>query len=79
MIRYLKDNPRALDPETIQLLSGVLSDAWLVVEANQAAFRIDGNAGAVRKTLAKHIVELAKHGERDPQGLIASSLARLKL
>ena len=26
MAQYLKDN--ALDPETIQLLSGVLDDAW---------------------------------------------------
>jgi hypothetical protein len=70
MIRYLKENPKALDSETIQLLSGVLDDAWRVVKANLAAFRINGNAGAVRETLAKHIVELTKHGERDPQRLI---------
>jgi hypothetical protein len=78
MIRYLKESPEALDPETIQLLSGVLDDAWRVVKANLAAFRIDGNAGAVRETLAKQIVEFAKYGERDPQRLIALSLARLR-
>ena len=57
MAQYLKDNPKALDPETIHLLSGVLDDAWDVVEANETAFMIDGDAGAARRTLAKHIVE----------------------
>ena len=76
MAQYLKDN--ALDPETIQLLSGVLDDAWDVVEANETAFMIDGDAGAARRTLAKHIVELAKQGERDRQRLIELPLARLK-
>ena len=78
MVQYLKDNPKPLDPETIQLLRGVLDDAWDVVEANEAAFMIDGDAGAARQTLAKHIVELAKQGERDRQRLIELPLARLK-
>jgi hypothetical protein len=43
MLRYLKDNPTAFDPEAISIVSGALDDAWQVVEANKTAFRIDGD------------------------------------
>jgi len=79
MLRYLKDNPAAFDSDTISILSGALDDAWQVVEANKPAFKVDGNADGARQTLAKHIVDMAKQGERDRQRLIEDALARLKL
>jgi len=79
MNRYLKDNPTEFDPATIHILSGALDDAWLVVEANKATFKIDGNVDGARQMLAKHIVAMAKQGERDRQSLIEGALARLKL
>jgi hypothetical protein len=79
MLRYLKDDPAAFDPEAISILSGALDDAWQVVEANKAALRMDGHPEAARNALAKHIVDMAKQGERDRQRLIEGALARLKL
>ena len=79
MIRYLKENPTAFDPETITLLCGALDDAWRVFEANKTAFKVDGHTDDARQALAKHIVSLAKQGNRDRQRLIAGALSRLKL
>jgi hypothetical protein len=79
MRQYLTDHPGAFDPETISILSGVLDDAWQVVEANKTAFRMDGHPEAARNALAKHIVDIAKQGERNRQRLIDGTLARLKL
>jgi hypothetical protein len=78
MLRYLKD-PAAFDPETISILSGALDDAWQAVEADKTAFRMDGHPEAARNALAKHIVDMAKQGERDRQRLMEGALARLKL
>jgi hypothetical protein len=78
MLRYLKDLA-AFDPETISILIGALDDAWQAVEANNTAFRMDGHPEAARNALAKHIVDMAKQGERDRQRLIEGALARLKL
>jgi hypothetical protein len=78
MLRYLKDHSIAFDPETISILSGALDDAWQVVQANRAAFRVDGNPEGVRNALAKHIVGMAKQGERDRQRLMESALVELK-
>jgi hypothetical protein len=77
--QYLMDHPGAFDPEAISILSGALDDAWQVVEANKAALRMDGHPEAARNALAKHIVDIAKQGERDRQRLIEGALAALKL
>ena len=79
MRAYLKDHPTAFDPETVGVLSGALDDAWRQVEADKATYKVDGHAEATRETLAKHIVDMAKRGERDPQRLILGALARLRL
>jgi hypothetical protein len=78
MRQYLKDHPTAFDPETIAILSAALDDAWEVIEANPA-FKIDGHAESARNALAKHIVDMAKQGERDRPGLTEGALARLRL
>jgi hypothetical protein len=69
---------RAIDPDTIHILSGALEDAWRVVKANKPAFKIDGNGDDARQMLAKHIVDMAKQGERDRQHLIEGALTQLK-
>jgi hypothetical protein len=79
MIRYLKENSIAFDPQTISLLSGVLDDAWRVVEANKTTFRIDGHADDARQALARHIINMARQGNRDRQRLIEGALSRLRL
>jgi len=76
---YLKNHPAAFDPDTISILISALDDAWRVVEANKVAFKIDGHADGARQALAKHLVDMARQGERDRQRLIAGALTRLKL
>jgi hypothetical protein len=77
--QYLMDHPGAFDPETISILSGALDDAWQMVGADKAAFRMDGHPEGARNALAKHIVDIAKQGERDRQRLIEGALAALRL
>ena len=79
MREYLKNDPAAFDPQTISILIGALDDAWQVIEANKAAFKLDGHADGARQALAKHTVDMAKQGERDRHSLIEGALARLKL
>jgi hypothetical protein len=77
--QYFTNHSAAFDPETISILSDALDDAWQVVQANKTAFGIDGHPEGARQALAKHIIELAKQGERDRQRLIEGALAALKL
>jgi hypothetical protein len=79
MLRYLKDHPAVFDPDTVDLLCGALDDAWQIVEANKATFKLDGQAEGARTALAKHIVEMAKNGERNRLRLIEGALTQLLL
>jgi hypothetical protein len=50
-----------------------------VVEAIKAAFKIDGGIPrSARQALAKHIVNMAKQGERDRQRLIEGAWRNFK-
>jgi len=72
--QHVKLHPAVFDPGTIHILSDALDDAWQVVQANQSKFKIDGDAEAARTLLAKHIVDMAKNGERDRQCLTEGAL-----
>jgi hypothetical protein len=76
MIRYLSENSEYFDPETLDVMIRALDEAWERAQANGAL--LDSQAGSARTTLAKHIVEMARQGERDPQYLIEGALVRLK-
>jgi hypothetical protein len=78
MRQYLREHPAAFDPETIAILSDALDNAWNSVEANKRAYKLDGHAEGARQALARHLVDIATQGERDPQRLIDGALARLK-
>jgi hypothetical protein len=77
MIRYLSENPEFFDPETLGVLIRALDEAWERFQGSGG--RLDGRAGAARTVLAKHIVEMAREGERDRQRLVESALLRLRL
>jgi len=79
MLRFLRDHPAAFDPETIDVLSDALDQAWRQVEADKDTYKIDGHAQDARNVLARSIVDMAKQGERDPQRLISGALAQLRL
>jgi hypothetical protein len=76
MRRYLRDHPAAFDPETIRIMSDALEDAC---QQAHALYKIDENAKEAREGLAKQIVHLATHGERDYRRLVQGALERLKL
>jgi hypothetical protein len=78
MIRYLKNNPAAFNPETVRLLGNALDESWRQVQADKT-YKIDGNSDGARDMLAKHIVEMAKLGEMDQQRLVQGALDRLRL
>ena len=77
MIRYLSENPEYFDPETLDVMIRALDEAWERFEGSEG--RLDGLAGAARDVLAKHIVDMARQGERDRERLIEGALLRLKL
>jgi hypothetical protein len=77
MISYLSKNPEYFDPETVDVMIRALDEAWERVQVSGARF--DGQTRAARNVLAKHIVDMARQGERDRQRLIAGALRRLKL
>ncbi len=77
MIKYFGDYPGAFDSEQIGLMSKALDRAWKAVQASKASYALGDEAEQARAALAKHIIEAAKQGERDPRRL--SEAARISL
>jgi len=78
MIRHIRNEPAVFSPDTIRLLSGALDEAWESANVDQV-FPIEDHEIAVRDLLARHIIDLAKKGERDRARLVESALYRLRL
>jgi hypothetical protein len=55
----------SFDPETINLLSGAFENAWRRVQATGNRLARPGYANVMREVMAKYILNLAQHGERD--------------
>jgi len=72
----LNERTRAFSPETISILDRALDGAWQSLENKS---QLNGNLESARTVLAKHIVDMAKNGERDHQRLIDPALARFRL
>jgi hypothetical protein len=73
---HVSEEPTVFHPETLHILGSALDDAWQRLEVR---VHFNGSGDAVRTILAKHIIAMAKQGERDRQRLIEGALARLKL
>ena len=74
MLVYLKKHPAVFNAEEVRVLTAAFDQAWQLMEASGAKFETDSHAEKVREVLAKHIIEAAKQGERDPQRLIEAAL-----
>jgi hypothetical protein len=59
----------AFDPEAVEMLSAALETAWRRIKKSNSAFARPAYARAMREVVARHIVEIAKQGVRDPQRL----------
>lgn len=78
MLRYLHTHDISFDPSTIAILSAALDEAWRQVEADRT-YQLNGNVEGARDALAKHIINMAAQGMRDPERLVLGALARLRL
>jgi hypothetical protein len=67
----------AFDPAVIGILEDAFEDAWRRVQASKAPYGTDEYAAAGRTILARHIIQAAKAGERDPRWLADSALLYL--
>ena len=76
MINFSPPRGEAFSPEIIRIMGDALDNAWVRLRTG-APF--NGSADAARTVLAKHIIDIAKQGERDPQRLTQGALARLTL
>jgi hypothetical protein len=74
---YLKEHPGAFDPDEIRILVAAFDKAWESVQASGAIVDTDTRTESARAILAKHIIEAAKHGERDQGRLRDGALVAL--
>ena len=65
------------DPEAINILVGAFDDAWQSLTASGAPFAEERYRDNARLILAKHIIELARLGERDKRRLTEGALLEL--
>ena len=79
MRTFLRNEPEAFDPDTIDIMAVALDEAWRQVQADKATYQINGDAEGARDALAKHIVNLVRQGEHDVLVLLRGALDRLKL
>src|SRR5262245_8022551 len=79
MIRHIRNEPGAFSPDLIRILSIALDEAWQSANAEQLSISLEHHEIAVRDLLARHIIDMAKKGERDRARLVENALYRLKL
>jgi hypothetical protein len=73
---HVSEQSTTFNPETLHILGNALDAAWQHLEI---CVRLNRSGDAIRTILAKHIIAMAKQGERDGQRLTEGALARLKL
>jgi hypothetical protein len=56
-------------PADVRILVAAFDDAWRSLLASGLTFESDRELKAVRDTLARHIIEQARYGERDQRRL----------
>jgi hypothetical protein len=64
-------------PEIMMMLASAFESAWDSVKVSGSPLGADGNAAATREILAKHIIEMARRGERNPKRLVEDAIAHL--
>ena len=57
------------DPEAIAVLVAAFDGAWKLLQGSGAVFASDAGAEDVRLTIARRIIEMARHGEHSQRRL----------
>ena len=66
--------PDEFRPDEISILEDAFEDAWRRLENSKAPWASEDYSTAARTILARHIIEMAQGGERDPKWLADSAL-----
>jgi hypothetical protein len=69
--------PDEFRPDEISILEDAFEDAWRRVEQSEAPWASENYSTAGRTILAKHIISMAKGGERDAKWLADSAILYL--
>jgi hypothetical protein len=77
MIDILKfvEGETAFDPETVQLLASAFEDARDRLQKSGSRFARPGYSRAMREVIAKHIIEMARQGVKDPLRLAEETIS----
>ena len=67
----------AFNSEVTRLLGSAFEDAWQKLTTSEAALADERRAALLREVLAKRIIELGRHGERNHDRLVENALANL--
>ncbi len=65
------------DTVAVKLIAAAFDDAWATLFASGAPFARDSHRDLAREIVAKHIIEMARLGERDRVKLSQSALLEL--
>jgi hypothetical protein len=76
---FLRDHVEAgvFDPDAVDILVAAFDGAWQSIQASGAHVMSDEQVELTRTTLAKYIIEQARHGERDQRRLCDGALLHL--
>jgi hypothetical protein len=74
---FLAEHSGVFAPDEIRILVTAFDKAWEAIQASGAIFDTDAKIQLARATLAKHIIEAAKQGERDQGRLRDGALVAL--
>jgi hypothetical protein len=74
MLGHLKSHQGVFSPEEVCILTAVFDEAWKTVQDEAGASALNGEAQAMRETIARRIIALALLGERDPRRLREQAL-----
>ena len=76
LAKYIQEFDQVFDAEDMQILSAAFDKAWEAVQASGVIFD-KAKADSARAILAKHIIAVAKDGERDHGRLRDGALVAL--
>ena len=65
------------DRDAVRILGQAFDEAWNTLVADGAKFADEAERSAARDLIAKHIIQIARLGERDPKRLAKSALTEL--
>ena len=77
MLGHLKSYQGVFNPEEVSILTTVFDEAWKTVQGEAGVSALNGEAQAMRESIARRIIALALLGERDPSRLRQEALRDL--